>query len=158
MIDGYNQRDASTPDGQKWCCACYVGALAKDGASDDDVAAVERSKVCGWHTCQGCRCFIHTSIFCSEVCNGEGDGDYLCGHCFAATGTPAPLPAGDEDVQTDDDDASEDVLAKSKRHKSGMGAQQPRQTGETPHARKHQRCKHCGQPGHNKRRCPQLRQ
>lgn len=103
--------------------------------------------------CQGCSCFIHTAIFCDAVCDGEGDGDYLCGHCFAVAGSPAPAPppaGGEEDY----DDSSEDVL--KKRRKTNTGAQQQPQ-GEA-NARKQNCCKECARPGHNKRSCPELKQ
>ena len=104
---------------------------------------------------------IHAAIFCDKVCNGEGDGDYLCGHCFAVAGSPAPAPppAGGEEDWEDYDDSSEDVP--KKRRKTSMGAQQQ------PHGEVNARkqncckqkcCKQCGRPGHNKRSCPELEQ
>ncbi len=152
MIGGYNQRDTTTLQGHRWCCACYAGT---SGTNDVEKAAVERSKVIGFHLCRGCRCFIHTAIYCEHVRSGEADGDYLCGHCFAVRDTSAPFPAGLDDVLPDDgDDSAEDVLATGKRHKPpGAGTQQQ---GEA-NARKRNRCKQCAQTGHNKRSCPQLR-
>lgn len=109
----------------------------------------------GWHTCQGCRCFIHTSIICSEVRDGGEEGEYLCGHCHEVAKAAAQLPAArgihagifDSVLVDDDDDDFVDTL--TKRHKAG--GQQSK-----PNNKRSQSCTHCTKPGHNKRKCPQL--
>lgn len=153
MIGGYNQRptqgDEQTPAEHKWCCACYAGASAMARMREEDV---DKTRVCGWHRCEGCRCFIHTSIMCREVRNGEAEGKYLCGHCHEVAGFRAPPAAGVEDRLPDDeqdDDDSEDVLKRGKRH----GAQQ----GQQQRAGKKQRCGYCKKIGHNKKTCTELK-
>lgn len=121
--------------------------------SEEDV---ENTRVCGWHRCAGCRCFIHTAVMCGAVCEGGDEGVYLCGHRHALAKLPVPPLAGDDDdcslpdneVQDSASD-SEDVLNKSKRSK------QPRTQQGATNPRKKQRCGHCKELGHNKKTCKQ---
>jgi len=143
MIDGYNQRGEDVHGMIKWCCACYAGARAMANMTDEQKGA---AKVVGWHKCRGCRCFIHTSILCEDVRDGNEDGHYFCGHCHAVATLAASHPpaAGSSyfgrGVDADDADDADHGGAKP----GGV-------------TKKRKQCGHCKEHGHNKRGCPQRR-
>ena len=134
----------------KWYCACYAGARAMANMT---AAQKGEAKVVGWHRCRGCRCFIHTSILCGDVRDGNEDGHYFCGHCHAAATLDASNPpaAGssrfDRDGDIDDSDDSDHGGAKP----GGVSASPKRSGSGAPPFAKPQAL------GHNKRGCPQRR-
>ena len=110
-------------------------------------ADVDNTRVHGWHRCEGCRCFIHSSIMCSVVCDGQAEPEYFCGHCHAVAELAGTPLAGDEDRLPDEDESSEDLLTK-------RGKPSGTQRGPTK-PRKKQRCGQCNEFGHNKKTCSQ---
>lgn len=143
MIDGYNQRGDDAPGMTKWCCACYAGARAMANMTAEQK---DKAKVVGWHKCSGCRCWIHTSIFCGDVRDGDEDGHYFCGHCHAVATLDASNPPAAGFSRFDRDGDIDD---------SDDGLEQPTRGCAKPGGANKKRCSVCQTPGHNKRRCPQ---
>ena len=146
LVTGYNQRGGQAPESNKWCCACYPGAETVGSASRE---LLERCRVVGFHVCLGCKCAIHTSIWCAKVKNGTNDGEYLCEHCYymsRLSAPPPPLPRRDLDAAMDDVEQSddEDVLQR-RTWKQTAG----------PTKRKASRCSICNELGHKRTKCPE---
>lgn len=166
LINGFNQRadlnDGATnqtlPPDSKWCCACYVGPYSRLQLQEKTKETM-RLEFANWHWCMTCRCYLHSAVVCKQVKQAD-EGELFCGHCFdlraLGAGAPNQPPPASPQPPPGGGGGPNDA-----HNRGGMDDNAPENddnedfvTGAQPAKRqRHQRCKNCGQPGHNTRSC-----
>ena len=122
-------------------------------------SAVEATRTTGWHRCAGCHCFIHTAVLCGEVCAGEAEGEYRCGHCHALARlyAPPPPPPGDDGCSPPDDEEQDLASADLDDDQKKSNKREAPECSQGQRIGKKQRCGTCKQFGHKKNTCKQTR-